>query len=1034
MPTTKLGQPCWDKENVEQAIRPIARTDDEGVDYFLASHAPVHNIRQDETGEEFTEELLFKALFSSKTEVLALVHGDPGAGKSHLIHWLKLRTEDALRLGEIKKIVPVLIERRTGSLKDALEQMIEQLDDEFKHYLTPVQEALSELSADTAREKLVNNIGLELRAPRRAEKKREPLPRKLKDLAEICSGSKGFRDWLCRENGTINAVVKHLTEKNLTETGDVGDAGELPQFSGEEFLPNDKYNKVGDNTQLVRDLIDEFWFEQELTEDAAKFFNEVLTDSIKEMTGLAGTSLRDIFDRIRADLKKRGETLALFIEDVSVMSALDEEVFTAVEPQTRQDLCRLIAVLGSTNEGWNRLPDNQKQRITHPISLGGKATTNWLTDAQNVAEFAARYLNTVRLTREQINSVAAHRRDGGSDVNISACDYCPVREECHKKFGEILIGNVNIGLFPFSEIAPQRLLNDLSSKSAAQKNARGLLTRILLPALDGNYESLQRGNFPNADKFAVVRHDASFWGPFKQMYCGSWKEPEIRRLEFLAQGWVKAENADELAVRLSPFLAPLGFPEFSKRAKVSSKTITSPTTEKSREIPKTVEPVTNTKLDKLLQNLKSWVDGDELSPDVEPRQLLAGLIRKSIAWNDFTQPPLEEWRKVFGGATDDESSTRPSSYGFIKIAGQRSEPATVSLFVDFPRNEETRSLIEALARFTHSGGNSWNFEHAEYHKRIVSQWLRRHESQIIKQLQPPDELDTNAPIASAVQILATAALVRQRAKLSPDLTELLKSIFTENWTEEPFALSNEWKALAKDMQIKHKEVLRFLANELNVPQGRTGGINFINAIPALTAALSFAAAPDIQIPSDDYFQRFWKSRYAIFQNKAKYTNFLDALQAERAALDETVESIKSALKRLDYDTETQDVLTAFCEDFIELLKAQVDAKETEYFAPLNDLGGAKFFASRKEVWQTAFKRAQTVVADEDAIQTLTFNPQTLEEAKNSVLIALDYISRVDNYVSSRLQQFEDEGDPDLLRTALLDSLEKIGKIVKLNYE
>lgn len=1020
MPTTELGKPCWDEENVEQVFKKIgvARTDEEGVDYFLASHAPVRNIRHDGTNEELKEETLFEALLGSKSEVQAVIHGDPGTGKSHLIHWLKLRTEDELRRGKIKKVVPILIERRTGSLKDALEQMIEQLGEDFKHYLSPVQEALSKISSDTAREKLVNNIGIELRPQQRADKKREPLPRLLKDLAEVCIGSKGFRDWLCRANGVSDAVIKHLTEKHLSETGDVTISEELPQFTPAELLPDVIYRNPKNNTQNVRDLIDEFdeGIEPELVEKAATIFNEVLPDAIKELTGLTGTSLRDIFDLIRTDLKKRGETLAVFIEDVSQMAVLDEDVFAAVEPQLRKGLCRMIAVVGSTEQVWNRIPDNQKDRVTHPISLGGNAIIDWQTDTHAVAEFTARYLNTVRLTREQISAVATYRRETGEDINLSACDNCLVREECQAKFGKTQVGKVEVGLFPFSKTAPKRLLNYLS-KFELQKNARNLLKYVLLPTLDSGYEQLQTGNFPNAQKFTVKLPEIPFWGPFKQNFCGGWKDKDIYHLEFLAQGWFKADNDGDLAVMLEPLLAPLGFPEFSKRPSTTSKAIKIKEVEKPREVSKVIESAINTKLNKILQDLKSWMGGDKLHEDVEVRKLLADLVRSSIVWDDITSPPREVWKNLIGG----------SEYAFVEIEDQFHSPQ--STLVNFPRNEDTRNLIEALAQFKYDGTGSWDFEHGEYHKRIVAQWLRRYQqTQIIAQLQPPATIDTNMPIASAVQILATATLVRQRAKLSSDITELLKSILVDSWTEEPFALSKEWNALVKDMQLKHADVLRFVRNELNIPQG-TGGIIFINSIPALNAALDFATAPDIRIPTEEYHQRYWKSRYAIFQNKTKYTGFLDALKTERTAISETVENIESLLKKLDYNTKNlSDILEAFCEDFIELLKVQVDAKEIEPFAPLNELGNAKYFASRKDVWQTAVKRAQIVITEGDAIQTLTFNPRTLKEAENAISIAFEYISRVDIRVTTRLQQFEEEGDPDLLETTILNSLENIEKM------
>lgn len=1031
MPALELGEPCWTKENVEQVFKKIgvARTDEEGVDYFLASHAPISNVRNDKTGEELNEKSLFQTLLSSKSDAQAVIYGDPGTGKSHLIHWLKLRTEDGLRRRELKKIVPVLIERRKGTLKDALEQMIEQLGEEFKHYLSPVQKALSKISSDTAREKLVNSIGIELRPQQRADKKREPLPRILKDLAEVCH-SQGFRDWLCRENGVVDSVVKYLTENKELETSGVAVIDTLPQFTVAELSPDSKYRKLQDNTQAVRLLIDEFEndIEPETAEQTVKLFNEVLPDAVKEMTGLAGTNLRDIFDQIRVDLKKRGETLALFIEDVSMMAVLDEEVFVAVEPQFRKDLCQMIAVVGTTKEVWNRVPDNQKQRVTHPISLSSKAIVHWETDTKAVAEFTARYLNTTRLTNEQISSVASYRRKYGEDINISACDYCRVREECHAKFGNIQVGVVEVGLFPFTKLTPKRLLNFVRNKQITPENARGLLV-ILERVLNDNYEILQNHEFPNPQKFiAVDLPEISFWSGFKQKYCGGWDERDINRLEFLAKGWVNAENADDLATQLSPLMKPLGFSEFSKGAKPSSR----PAIVNLPETPKTFEPAINTKLNRILQNLRNWIDGEKLSADAEPRQLLAGLIRKSISWNDFTEPPLEEWRKALGVVSDnDENVTSSSAYKFVYIDGQTSEPANAPIFINFPRDNDTKNLIEALAQFTYAGSNSWNFEHGEYHKRVVSQWLRRHQSEIIKQLQPENDLDLKMPVNSAVQILAVSTLVRQqnklpqRTKLPEDLSELLKSLLTDSWTEDPFALSNEWRSLAKDMQLKHKDVLRFLTNEVNVPQGRTGGINFINAVPILTAALDFATAPKIQILSDDYFQRFWKSRYSTFQSKSRYANFAEALRAERATIGEVLENIELGLRGFGYDTDNlPDALAAFCADLIDLLKTQTEAKETYPYTPFDELG-RKVFVNREEVWQTAVKRAQILVADEDIIQTLTFNPQPLKEAENALSIAFDYVSRVENYVKNRLQNFEQEGDPDLLKAAIFESLENI---------
>ena len=1017
MPAEKLGQPCWIKDHVDQAIRPIARTDKEGIDYFLASHTPVNNIRHDETDELFNEETLFHNIFSSKGEVLALIHGNPGTGKSHLIHWLKLRTEDALKNKAFKeKVVPLLIQRRTGTLKDALEQIIEQLGEEFSGYLSDVRTALSKISSDTAREKLIGDIGLELRPQQRANRNREPLPNVLKDLAEVCVGSKGFRDWLSREGGVSDRIIKHLTEDQTSETGEIEDS--LPKFTAKELFPDVHYKR--NDIRIVLDLLDEFDLEPELAEQAAEYFNEVLPDAIKQMTGLSGTNLQDIFDRIRADLKKRGETLALFIEDVSVMSALDEEVFLAVEPRTGNNLCRMIAVLGSTNEGWNRLPDNQKQRVTHPISLGETADASWKNDPESVAKFTARYMNTVRLSNEQINSVAEYRRSSGKDINISACDNCPVREECHLKFGKVQVGTVEVGTFPLTLTAPKRLLNNLKDSSAARKNARGLLTKILLPVLEDGFVQLQERRFPNAAKFAVSMNPIPFWTGFKQSYCGNWSDSQIDRLEFLAQGWVNAEDADDLAGKLKPFLEPIGLPKFSRQPIVdtSNKSKKDNNQQQDTTPRKKETPVTNTRLNKILQSLDDWFKKKEkLQEDVEIRKLLAEMVRNSIRWEDTTTVPLEVWKSAIGGAND---------YGFVRIEDQFHSPQAQTMFIDFSRDQETRNVIEALTQFRYAGNKSWDFEHGEHHKRVVTQWLHRNQQNIIKQLELPQNLDSDVPLRSAVQILSTTVLVRQKTKLSSEMPELLNSVLADGWREEPSALSSEWKSLLDDMRLTHKKMLGFITSELNVPQGRTGGLNFINPIPVLKAALDFAAEPKIEIPGEDYFKTPWKSRFSVFQNKNRYANFAVVLEAERKAIDEMVGSIRFNLRSVGYNTDQlPDAIGEFCFDLNELIKSQTEAKMPHPYPPFDELKANKVYTERKDVWRTAVKNAEELAAGNDLMQVIKFDSRNLVEADRSLAIALDYISIIERDIETQNENFNKENDPLLLEENLLKTLEEI---------
>ena len=95
----ELGKPCWKRESVSKAISTSAQI--ERADYFLASHTPIEGIMHDKTLKKYSEMEFFEEVIKdSQGEVLTIIHGDPGTGKSHLIHWLKLRCTDALGRGE----------------------------------------------------------------------------------------------------------------------------------------------------------------------------------------------------------------------------------------------------------------------------------------------------------------------------------------------------------------------------------------------------------------------------------------------------------------------------------------------------------------------------------------------------------------------------------------------------------------------------------------------------------------------------------------------------------------------------------------------------------------------------------------------------------------------------------------------------------------------------------------------------------------------------------------------------------------------
>src|SRR4051794_31005029 len=86
---TRFGDPCWTPDAADRALSSIARMSPALEPYFVATHAPMHRLHDDKRGGKLAEDKLFERLFhSERGNVFAILHGDPGTGKSHLIRWL----------------------------------------------------------------------------------------------------------------------------------------------------------------------------------------------------------------------------------------------------------------------------------------------------------------------------------------------------------------------------------------------------------------------------------------------------------------------------------------------------------------------------------------------------------------------------------------------------------------------------------------------------------------------------------------------------------------------------------------------------------------------------------------------------------------------------------------------------------------------------------------------------------------------------------------------------------------------------------
>lgn len=1023
MPTTthQFGRPCWSIDQVSKVIAQTAHTSAASAASFLAAHSPFQKITDCKTaGRTLSEEELFNDIFvRSRGQVQAFVKGEPGTGKSHLIRWLKERSDyaalDNQMASDRRRIV--LVTRGNGSLKDALEQIVRQLGKEFERHITRVQSAIDRLSDRMARAMLLSELALEVDTRWTEQHKRPALHSSLQDLGQALRAN-GFGEWMKRDGGVIHSVIQRLTDSSTVE-----DRETFPAFTPSDFEVPLTYLQPNRNALDVIEFAEDLAEEPETRELAAHVLNTALDDAIRAMTGLKGNDLLTIFTEIRRQLGPDRE-LVVLIEDVSVMQ-LDLDVINAFELRDGNDLCRMIAVLGIADRGWGRLPISQQGRATHIYEVGGQTVKQWAADPDEIARFTARYLNAVRSTQQELETIAAERFEG--DIRRSHCQNCSCRSECHAAFGKIVFEDgAEVGMFPFSKQAPYALLQKLTD--ADYRSQRGLLDHILLSALNRSYDNLQNQRFPRPQMFPVSQ--APTRRSFEDRYCNNsaWDAEALGRFRFLAQFWVTEGTAEELASTLQPLLKPFGLPDFSRKpstAVTPRSNATSPTAP-NPTVPPPLAP-TDTELTRLLALLDNWFGGQPLSEDSKFRELLGALLSRSIVWEDHQEVSIKEKKRLVGGNT------------VPRIEGQVASPRG-NYFFSFPRDQEAHRLLEGLLRFSRSRNKTWNFPDGELHKRAVSRWLRKHQAKVIESVQPESPSITQESLRAAVQALALTALLRDHKKLPEDRTVRIAAIFTPSWlsSSRPVVLSSELETILADLELKNQTLRQFLVNELGAGQGDADPKDFINPVPILELLEDFEKNFHFHPPPVSASTSYWGPRFETVKTfSSSFNSYKVALEKEQKALGEAVNFVRSFVEETGFKTEDiRAGLEACLNELVPVIELQRGVQRRPGVLPLpndalEELWQEKHLqaADTRSSWGVAVGRSLELSESKNLSEVAAFNAAKLKECLASLDVVAHHLDLVDKELILQEGQISPGGDS---REQLLGVLDEIAALLQVD--
>jgi hypothetical protein len=1017
--TTSAHSPCWDRDTREKTITKIASLGDESRDRFLATHSPITNLEKIGVLEKIGEELAFQEIidFSNK-EATIVVKGAPGTGKSHFINWLKLRCDYESHDHKLKNTTVVLIQRRSGSLKDTLEQLIEQLPKDLQIYLEPVRRAVTALSNEELKTRLAQSIYNHF-VHRAGD---NFLPRIIKSLPQAFI-AEGFGRWLTREGGAIDRNVKLLTSNS-----EVNERSVTPEFTKQDFLIEDVQLKLrGLNSKNVLDLIDEIEEdEDEIIPLLVEKSNAVLRNSVQELLGLNNTALTDIFNNIRRDLRQSNQKLILLIEDVSTLSVLDHEIVNAVEPNNDNSLCPITSVLGMTEPAFTALRDNQKQRLSLVLSLPkDPASSGWASDANVTDQFVARYLNAIRMRDDQVSGLVRNMQLK-QKLSDSACTDCIHKDECFSNFGTVDVDEVAIGLYPFRNKSANELLNRIKEKNNYGKTQRGLIEVIINPTLS-YFEKVSDGKRQRLDLDVSVSYP-SYFPELRERFLKGWDTGEVELFNYLTNVWSQGGGLDQVIAEIQPLLPYFKLPKYSDnvsehdRPQSTSKVPPKPRTISQQQSIMQAQQ-DDAGFEKENDKLMKWsIEHKDFPAPQKMQSLIVDFIAASLStYNHVDTRPSQAFSKTFNFRSD-----------IVKMEGMSARSAVMLNPYEFKRTKETSDFFVALLRFEFYGKKSWDFENGEKYKRVAYSWFRRNRDKIVNIFAAKDQesasLDEFVPIQQAVRLLFLLKSAANGKKLPSDPVKRLEELFRPVGNFMPSALSKKMRELHEDLEARAAVLKKFVLEELNQSQGGASSIKIIDPTSIFEILEHDDELFSITELHEGYFKGPPKNRYSGLDKLKHWAKLSDALDDELVEVAKLVENIDGILSKWGF-THTSDYsnLSQFYQELTGVFEAIRDILKT----PIRDLSVWFVDKALFPVVETSAMLAKInkLIETDNSKEFLYFNLNNLITFREFILKIDEVLTVAEAGLDDRIKNSINADEPAQYLDAIIEDLSYVAEKV-----
>jgi hypothetical protein len=481
---------CWDRQEVAATIQTEAVSPSPAV--FFATHTPlrIHRAGPDgvrsDPGVTVDEEEVARDFLSrppANGVLLLPVIGESGTGKSHLVRWVKERTQST---GERH----VIYLPKTGtSLKSLVTGLLAgRAEGPLAHLAAQVESMTSGLDRSALEQRLLNGLQEAMVAA-------EPTSRQMQRLTgrgrlETILLDPYVRDHLLQEDGLIPRLAASLLADR--REGD----GERPLEFTVGDLPLDVADfreAAGPTRKMLAHLRAEGPQQQ-----AVALLNQSLREAQANAFNLGSGRLNLALLDIRRELAQEGKEIVLLIEDFALIQGVQRELLDAViEPGVRDgraEYAPIRTLLAVTTGYYRNLVDTvltRAQAATPYVYDLDVQFDNSPTGLDEIEDFVGRYLNAGRLGRTVLDEAGV----GSGATMPNACERCQLMEECHAGFGVSASGH---GLFPFNRPALQRAI--LARAPEGKHNAfnpRAVIGQVIRNVLLSHASAITEGYFPD---------------------------------------------------------------------------------------------------------------------------------------------------------------------------------------------------------------------------------------------------------------------------------------------------------------------------------------------------------------------------------------------------------------------------------------------------------------------------------------------------------------------------------------------------------